>query len=128
MPLLDNALLVTGALALFGERVVDRILALLWPDVEAGANPSKIYTRTRGIVALLLVFGFGSLVAFAFNLNLIGAIFENTEISDTGGKWLTAFLIGGGSAPAHEVVRYIENKKAKAKEEKAQAEAKTKQK
>ena len=32
MPLLDNALLVVGALALFGERVVDKILALLWPD------------------------------------------------------------------------------------------------
>ena len=96
--------------------------------IEAGANPSIVYTRTRGIVAFLLVFGFGSLVSFAFNLNLIGAIFENMEISNTGGKWLTALLIGGGSAPAHEVVRYIENKKAKAKEEKAQAEAKTRQK
>lgn len=123
MPLLGNALLVLGALALFGERLVDRVLMLVWPDVEAGATPSKVYKRTRGIVGTVLVFGFGILVAFALNLNLIGEIFEGIAISDTGGKWLTALLIGGGSAPAHEVVRYIENKKAKAKEEKADAEA-----
>ena len=128
MPLLGNALLVVGALALFGERIVDRVLTLVWPDVEAGATPSKVYKSTRGIVGIVSVFGFGILVAFALNLNLIGEIFEGIAISDTGGKWLTALLIGGGSAPAHEVVRYIENKKAKAKEEKTQAEVKTKEK
>ncbi|TET42314.1 MAG: hypothetical protein E3J66_03790 [Dehalococcoidia bacterium] len=128
MPLLGNALLVVGALALFGERIVDRILMLVWPDVEAGATPSRVYKRTRGIVGIVLVFGFGILVAFALNLNLIGEMFEGIAISDTGGKWLTALLIGGGAAPAHEVIRYIENKKAKAKEEKSQAEATTKEK
>ena len=126
MPLLGDALLVLGALALFSERLVDRILALLWPDVEAGAKPSKFYQRFRGIIGIALVFGFGILVAFGLKLNLIGQIFKDIAISDTGGKWLTAFLIGGGAAPAHELVRYVENKKAKAKEEKAQAEALTK--
>ncbi len=126
MSLIGDALLVLGALALFGERLVDRILALVWPDVEAGAAISKVYKRTRGIVGIALVFGFGALVAFGFNLNLIGEIFDGTAVSDMGGKWLTALLIGGGAAPAHELVRYVENKKAKAKEEKAQAEANTK--
>ena len=126
MPLLGDALLVLGALALFSERLVDRILALLWPDVEAGAEPTKFYQRFRGIIGIALVFGFGILVAFGLKLNLIGQIFKDIAISDTGGKWLTAFLIGGGAAPAHELVRYVENKKAKAKEEKAQAEALTK--
>ena len=125
MSLVGNALLVLGALALFGERLVDRILALVWPDVEAGVAASKIYKRIRGLVGFTLVFGFGVLVAFGLNLNLMSEIFEGTAVSDTGGKWLTAFLIGGGAAPAHELVRYVENKKAKAKEEKAQAEAKT---
>ncbi len=125
MSLVGNALLVLGALALFGERLVDRILALVWPDVEAGAVASKIYKRTRGLVGIALVFGFGVLIAFGLNLNLMGEIFEGTAISDTGGKWLTALLIGGGAAPAHELISYVENKKAKAKEEKAQAEAKT---
>ena len=126
MPILGDALVVLGALALFGERLVDRILMLAWPDVEAGALPSKVYKRTRGIVGVALVFGFGIVIAFGLNLNLIDEIFKGTAISDIGGKWLTALLIGGGAAPAHEIIRYIENKKAKAKEEKAQAEAETK--
>lgn len=126
MQFLSDALLVLGALALFGERLVDRILALVWPDVDAGTEPTEFYKRFRGIIGIALVFGFGILVAFGFNLNLIGQIFKGIAMSDTGGKWLTALLIGGGAAPAHELVRYVENKKAKAKEEKAQAEAKTK--
>lgn len=126
MPILENALLVLGALALFGERLVDRILMLVWPDVEAGSAVSGVYKRTRGIVGVALVLAFGILVAFVLNLNLISEIFKNTTISDMEGKWLTALLIGGGAAPAHELVRYIENKKGKAKEEKAQAEIKTK--
>jgi hypothetical protein len=73
-----------------------------------------------------MVFGFGILIAFGLKLNLIGQIFKDIAISDTGGKWLTAFLIGGGPAPAHELVRFVENKKGTAKEEKAQAEALTK--
>ncbi len=101
MSLVGDALLVLGALALFGERLVDRILTPVWPDVEAGSAVSKVYRRARGIVGIALV-------------------------SDMGGKWLTALLIGGGAAPAHELVRYVENKKAKAKEEKAQEEANTK--
>lgn len=128
MPLLGDALLVLGALALFGERLVDRILALVWPDVEAGEDPSGVYVRIRGIVGIGMVFGFGMLVAFGLNLNLMGQIFKDVAISDVGGKWLTALLIGGGAAPAHEVVRYVENKKAKAKEEKAHAEVETKEK
>ena len=126
MPILGDALVVLGALALFGERLVDKILALVWPDVEAGALPSRVYKRARGIVGITLVFGFGIVIAFGLNLNLIGEIFKGTATSDIGGKWLTALLIGGGAAPAHELIRYVENKKAKAKEEKAQAEAKTK--
>ena len=126
MPVLDNALLVIGALALFGERLVDRFLVLVWPDVEAGSEASKVYKRIRGIVGIALVFGFGIIVAFGLNLNMIGEIFKDIAISDAGGKWLTALVIGGGAAPAHELVRYVENKKAKAKEEKAQEEAKTK--
>ena len=127
MPILGNALLVLGALALFGERIVDRILSLVWPDVDAAGNPSGTYKRTRGVIAIALVFGFGVLVTFALNLNLIGEIFETTEVTETGGKWLTALLIGGGAAPAHELIRYVENKKAKAKEEKTQAEYRTRE-
>ncbi len=126
MSLVGDALLVLGALAMFGERLVDRVLVLVWPDVEAGAAVSKIYKQTRGIIALALLFGFGTLIAFGLNLNLISEIFERTAVSGTGGKWITAILIGGGAAPAHELIRYVENKKAKAKEEKAQAEATTK--
>jgi hypothetical protein len=38
--------------------------------------------------------------------------------SEIGNGWiLTGFIIGLGSAPAHEVVNYIEQKKNKAKEE-----------
>ena len=125
MSIVGDALLVLGALALFGERIVDRILTLLWPDVEAGSVPSRVYTRARGILGIMLVFGFGVIVAFVLDLNLISQIFEGIPESGAGGKWLTALLIGGGAAPAHELVRYVENKKAKAKEEKAQAEAKT---
>ena len=126
MSIIGDALVVLGALALLIERLVDRLFALIWPDVEAGSNPSPIYKRIRGLLGVSLVFVGGIIFAFAFDLNLMKQIFPDLNITSTSGKWLTACLIGGGAAPAHEVVRYIENKKAKAKEEKAQSEKDTK--
>ena len=128
MAIIGDALVVLGALALLIERVVDRFLILIWPDVDAGNDPSGIYKRIRGLLGVSLVLAGGIIFAFALDLNLMKQIFPDLEITATTGKWLTACMIGGGAAPAHEFVRYIENKKAKAKEEKAQNEADTKNK
>ena len=117
MAVIGDALIVIGALALFTERVVGRLLALIWPDVEAGHEPKILYKQVRGLVGVSLVFLGGILFAFILDLNLIKQIFPDLDITATTGKWLTACLIGGGAAPAHEVIRYIENKKAKAKGE-----------
>ena len=117
-----DSLLIVGTLALVVERFVDRLLQTVWPDVEAGGDPSKTYTRLRGIIGFGLVFVGGIIIVFAANLGLMNQIFGGVDLSPTADKWLTACLIGGGAAPAHEVIRYVENKKAKAKEEKASAE------
>ena len=42
--------------------------------------------RARGILGVMLVFGFGVIVAFVLELNLIDQIFKDIPVSDAGGK------------------------------------------
>ncbi len=115
MPIVSDSILIIGALAIFVERIVERAINILMPDRQAGQpdwpewkKRFKLVLTTSAVAAL------GLAISFSLDLRLMSQVLPNAQLDGTQDKIITGFLIGGGSAPAHEVLRYIENKKKKA--------------
>ncbi len=112
---MSEGLILLGALALGLERWTE-----LWMNAiktwggraEEGDNLKRFGYR---VVAIAISVGSGIVTAVVFGLDvrdyLPGATIENGEI-------LAGIIAGLGAAPAHEVIRYIEEKKHKAEAEK----------
>lgn len=140
--LISDTLIIVGALAIFVERITELLInSLPWfqdwdPEKEewdaqqkadlAGGQPKprkeeEVWSRPKKMLKQWLVMGtaIGAafLIVFLLDLRLVSDIFQSAELSDTQDGVITAFLIGGGSAPAHEIIKYIGNKKKKAEKE-----------
>lgn len=121
MPIVSDSIVVIGALAIFVERFLESVINAVLPDPKEGEHPSgikKIFLTYKRLLAVMLTASAGLIIAFALDLHLMAHIIPESGLSTTQDKMITGLLIGGGSAPAHEVLRYIEEKKKKAEAEK----------
>jgi hypothetical protein len=113
---MPEILILMGLLAIVVERGIEPVMngvKAIWGVPEEGQNRRQVAYR---LTAFVLAIGVGLLITGLFRIDLIKEMFPISGIEN--GWILTGFIIGLGSAPTHEVVNYIEQKKNKAKEEK----------
>ena len=115
MPAFSDTILLIGALAIFVERIVETLMKF-WPDQTGFVGAIK------QLVAIGAAAGLGFAVVLFLDLHLMKAVIPDAGLTSDQDLVMTALLIGGGSAPAHEVLRYIEEKKKKASNEKEEKE------
>lgn len=84
------------------ERTVEVMLA---PFDGIGAARKRLMA-----VALSLIVG--GAIAFGLELDLVGALLGERSLSQGQGYAATAIALAGGSAPAHELIRLVEEMKA----------------
>ena len=90
------------------ERAVELVIAVL---------PEDRGVALRRLVAVTLAIGFGGGLAFGLELDLVGPLLgDEGGLSAAQGRAATALALAGGAAPAHELIRLIEEKKTRAKE------------
>ncbi len=108
--MLDDAV-VASVLLLFlataVERGVETLLAAAGGFLPAGSD-------TRKAVAIVLAMALGSGIAFGLEMDLVRPLLGG-GLSATQGRALTAIAPGGGSAPAHELLRLLEEAKGRLK-------------
>ena len=93
-------------LLLFLAAAVERGVEVALAPLEAWQS---LPARRSLAVALSLALGAG--IAFGLRLDLIGPLLESGALTATQGKAATALALAGGSAPAHELIRLIEEAK-----------------
>ena len=72
------------------------------------------------LLGFLIAAVFGLLTTGLADIDLFKAVFPSSELALSGNGWiLTGFIIGLGSTPTHEVIKYIEEHKNKAKADRA---------
>ena len=104
--MIEDAAMAT-VLLLFLAAAVERGVEVALAPLEAwGSLPA----RRSLAVALSLVLGAG--IAFGLGLDLIGPLLDTDVLTATQGRAATALALAGGSAPAHELIRLIEEAKA----------------
>jgi hypothetical protein len=81
------------------------------PD-DARAKP-MIPLGLKRMATIAAGFGIAAALCFGLDFQLINDFIES-DLGEDKAKLLTAMLIGGGTAPAHEFIRYVEEKKKKA--------------
>jgi hypothetical protein len=86
------------------------VTALL-PSLDKGETASS---RILGLLVTVIV---AYVLVESFDLQLISNVFPSLGLDSSESRALTALLIGSGAAPAHEMMRYIEEKKNKAERE-----------
>ena len=109
---MTDTLLLVGTLAIVVERAIEPINNLLKNTLFKGKDPSHLLWRR--VIAMLLGTAAGVVIAEPMNLDLVTSL---AGASIHGGQFLTGLIIGLGTGPAHEVIKYVEEKKNKAKEE-----------
>jgi hypothetical protein len=113
--MMPDILILVGLLAIVVERGIEPFMNFVkasWGKPEEGQNPKQIaYRVTAFLVAIIL----GLLITRLFGIDLVKEMLPTSRVEN--GWILTGIIIGLGSAPAHEVINYIEQKKNKAKEE-----------
>src|SRR5687767_8533229 len=87
------------------ERAVEVALAI----VPEGPTP------VRRLVAVGLSLGFSAALAFGLGFDLVSSFLEPGTLTTRQGRGLTAIALAGGSAPAHELLRLIEEAKLRVK-------------
>lgn len=111
---MSEGIFVLGAMAVFVERLVEAFVANWWVvgDSEVSKKLRVAITVTATLVA-------GIVIAQILDLQLMLDIFPTLDLEPWQNRVATGIVIGGGAAPAHELIRYVEEKKQKAAKEKA---------
>lgn len=112
------------------ERTIEAVMTPLFDALKDGKyglpewKAGELVKRFAGVV---LGLGAGFAVAFGLGLDLFTPLLQTLgpeqALHSAQAKIFTGILLGGGSAPAHELIRYVEEKKQKAGQEKDKAEA-----
>src|SRR5687768_7995665 len=100
-----TAALILTFLSIAIERGVEVVMA----TTPAGA------TSVRRLAAIGLSLAFAAAIAFGLGLDLVSALLEPGTLTGAQGRALTAIALAGGSAPAHELLRLIEEAKLRVK-------------
>jgi len=129
MPAFSDSIVLIGGLAVFIERFIETAINIFMPDKKEDEPDWPEWKKhLKRLIIMAAMLGLGALLVFGLDLRLMKDILPNADIGNWQDKALSALVIGGGSAPAHELIRYIEEKKKKAEAEKVamQADAKVK--
>jgi hypothetical protein len=121
----------TFVIIVFLSTAIERTIeAVINPPFDALAEGKYHLPRweagqlVKRFVGVVLGLGAGFAIAFGLKLDLFNPLLGGgTTLSALHAKIFTGILLGGGSAPAHEVIRYVEEKKGKAEGEKDAAKA-----
>jgi hypothetical protein len=97
-------------LLLFLSAAVERAVEVALSPFEAW--PAK---GTRRAVAIALSLAVASGIAFGLRLDLAGPLLNQEALTETQALAATAIALAGGSAPAHELIRLIEEAKTRMK-------------
>lgn len=116
---MPDTLILFGALAIGIERWTEIWMNLMKPmmgTVPETENGKQWWLR---FVAMTIGVSSGIFVAWIGNLDFFAAVLPGVDIKN--GWWLSGAFMGLGAAPAHEVIKYVEEKKNKGKAEKTWA-------
>jgi hypothetical protein len=124
---MTDAIILVVFLAAAIERVVEAFVGLIEKDDKAKSGLRKGWNSVIEKVRLDSV-GVKRLVAIAAGVGIAAALcygldfqlfneFLDEDLSEGKAKLLTALLIGVGAAPAHEFIRYVEEKKKRAEKQ-----------
>ena len=104
--------LLLSILLLFLSVAVERAVEVVIAPLEGRQGPAL---RRLTALGLSLCLGLG--LVFGLQLGLVAPLLgDEAGLSLTQGRALTAIAVAGGSAPAHELIRLIEETKTRAKE------------
>ena len=116
---MSDALILMGALALGVERWTElwmNAIKALFGEPPQGQNLNQFVYR---LVAMAIGIVSGLVVVNVANFDVFKAVLPEAGIQN--GLLLSGVFIGLGASPAHEIVKYVEEKKNKAKAEKVMA-------
>jgi len=114
---MSDSMILLGAIAIGVERWTElwmNLLKMWFPSLKTSDEIQRIILRgsalTFGILSGLVICGVN-------HIDIISGVLPSSNISN---RWiLTGILIGLGASPAHEVIKYIEEKKNQAKSQNA---------
>ncbi len=104
MPSEADTLVLLAALASAAERATEIALNALWPD-------PKRMPGLRRLAATAMCALAGLVMAAGLQIDLAAGLPGYDALAHWQRLALTALLIGGGAAPVHELVRYVEERK-----------------
>jgi len=102
------------------ERTVEVVLSALVPSLRSGQalrEPQDEWTGTalKRVVAVALSLAAGAGFAFGLGLDLVSPLLGDAALTAAQGRAATALALAGGAAPAHELIRLVEEAKERAK-------------
>src|SRR3990172_1089212 len=101
------------------ERTVE-VLSALVSSLRSGQalrEPQDEWTGTalKRVVAVALSLAAGAGFAFGLGLDLVSPLLGDAALTAAQGRAATALALAGGAAPAHELIRLVEEAKERAK-------------
>jgi hypothetical protein len=108
-PMIDNAA-AAAVLLLFLSTAIERAVEVALAGLEDRGGP----TFRRGVATMLALLAAAAL-SFGLGLDLVGPLLPASSLTSLQGQSLTAIALAGGSAPAHELLRLLEEAKNRLK-------------
>ncbi|MPZ48347.1 MAG: hypothetical protein GEU75_03385 [Dehalococcoidia bacterium] len=97
-------------LLLFLSAAVERGVEVVLSALDGWQAPAQ-----RRLLAVGLSAALSAAIAFGLELDLIGPLLSEEALTLTQARAATAIALAGGSGPAHELIRLIEEAKARLK-------------
>ena len=107
--MLENAATAV-VLLLFLSAAVERGVEVAMTALETTLAPSS-----RLLAAVTLSTLLGLAIAFGLQLDLVSALLAEDTLTPSQGRGVTAIALAGGSGPAHELIRLLEEAKGRLK-------------
>ena len=113
---MSDGLILWGILAIAVERATEVLMnAFKWWNNEPrkGNGNKQVHLTVYRLVAMFISGGFGILITGMWNIDLFKLTVSEAAVQN--GVLLSGLMIGLGALPSHEIIKYIEEKKGKAK-------------
>jgi len=120
MPDAASAAILLVFLSAAVERTVELVLSALvirpFDGAQGGqAQDERAQVALRRVIAVALSLAAGAGFAFGLGLDLVGPLLGDAGLTAAQGRAATALALAGGAAPAHELIRLVEEAKERAK-------------